>query len=532
MYKILSLAFIIFIQIYAYKLRKKTNANWDQLWENIGTRFRTTLFELEGLLIKIGQLLSIRRDILPSPFINQIQDLTDQVPPSEWEEIKKILEDEWGGPLHEFVEEIHPKAIASASIGEVYKGFLVDGKEVAIKVQRPNIQSIIQTDFKTLKIIIWFANHLVPLPKNFINLNVLFQELKQVIEGELDFCEEKHTLVYFKDRLKGIKGVKVPEVYNELCTSKVLVMEWVDGVKLTDEEGLRRLSISSVEIVEKLIETFLPQWLEPGKFHADPHSGNVLVSKNGDIVLLDFGMVGEISKRDATYFQLLIEGLLSKNYQKAVESLINLGFLLPEADPKTMEKLLAELMVFQPEQLKEKDLMALKLEMNDIIQALPIQVPTKFVFLGRSFITMEGMIRNLANDDDELLHLIKPVFIKWLSKQGSNKWQFLWYWLQSKPLFKVLHSATDFLNLPQKLEEMKEKEQRRQFQFTIYENNKNHFVQFTFLGLLGIGAAVYLNHSSLLQLSLGVTLFSAIGYLAYHLKLKKWLKYMHETRRK
>lgn len=530
MFKVLSMAFVIFIQIYWYKVRKKPEVDWEQLWEQIGGRFRKTLFELQGVLIKMGQLLSIRADLLPKGFISEIQDLTDQVPPSEWEEIEGILTAEWGFPINHYLHSIDKKAVASASIGEVYKGILKDGQPVAIKVQRPNIQSIIQTDFRTLSIIIWFAHHFVPMPKDFINLKVLYKELKEVMVQELDFSQEKNNLLFFQERFKDIDIVKIPNVFSELCTPKILVMEWVDGIKLTDEGGVSRLEVNKLELAERLLKVFIPQWLEPGMFHADPHSGNVLVSNEGQIILLDFGMVGEISKKDATYFQALIEALLSKNYSKAVESLTHLGFLLPDADPRTMEKLLAELLSFHPAQFKEIDLLALKMEMNDLIQALPIQVPTRFVFLGRSFITMEGMLRNLAADDN-LINVLKPVFIDWLSKQGNNKWSFIWLWLQSQPLFKTAISFTEFLKLPQKLEDIKEIEQRRNFQFSIYENHKKQLFQTILLSFIGIGTGIYTSHQLILELSIGVFVVSGIGYLFYSFKLKKWMKYMHEKRR-
>ncbi len=529
MSKLLSMAFIIFLQIYWYKLRKKPESDWEKLWESIGGRFRSTVFELEGLLIKIGQLLSTRADLLPGGFIRQIQDLTDKVPPSEWEEIEEVLHEEWKGPLEQTLLSIDKKAVASASIGEVYRGMLKNGQSVAIKVQRPHIQSIIKTDLRTLSMIIWFAHHFVPMPKGFINLKVLFKELKEVIVRELDFLQEKNNLVHFQKRFKDVDKVKIPDVYPEWSTPKVLVMEWIVGNKLTDKEKIDQLEVTQHDLAERLLEVFLPQWLEPGMFHADPHSGNILVSNEGQIILLDFGMVGEISKRDATYFQALIEGLLSKNYHKAVESLTHLGFLLPEAEPRTMERLLAELMSFQPEKWREMDFLQLKLEMNDMIQALPIQVPTRFVFLGRSFLTLEGQLRNLSQED-ELLSVVKPVFIEWLSKQGNNKWSFFLIWLQSQPLFKTVHSFTEFLKLPQTLENMKETEQRRHFQFSIYENNKKQFFQLTLLGLIGMGIGIYTSHQLIIQLSVGVSLISSFGYLIYTLKLKKWMKYMHQKR--
>ncbi|MBT2686646.1 AarF/ABC1/UbiB kinase family protein [Bacillus sp. ISL-47] len=529
MYKVLSLAFRIFVQIYWYKWTRKPETQWEQLWSSIGKRVRHTLFELEGLLIKVGQFISIRSDLLPDAFIKEIQDLTDQVPASEWSKIHGILNNEWGSELSRKVLAIEKDAIASASIGEVYKGVLQDGSAVAIKVQRPEIQSIVQTDFRTLSILIWFADHFVPIPKGFINLKMLFQELKQVIERELDFTKEKETLLYFKERYKDRDIVRIPAVYPELCTSKVLVMEWVEGKRLMDQHAVEQLEISRQGLARRLLEVFLPQWLEPGMFHADPHPGNVLVSREGRIVLLDFGMAGEISKKDAAAFQSLIESFLAKNHSKAVECLSQLGFLLPEANTGTIEKLLAEWTAFDSAQLKEMDLVALKLELNDLIAALPVQVPTRFVFLGRSFITIEGIVRNLA-PEEELLHSGKPVFMEWLNTQG-NKWSFIWRVIQSQPLFKFFHTAAEFLDAPRKMEQLKEIEQRRAFQFTIYENRKKQLFQLMMLGAAGAGAGYYLTDGLILQLSLGVTVFAAAGYGVFSYKLGKWLKYMPEKRR-
>lgn len=530
MAKVLSMYFVIFIQIYWYKIRRKPKSEWEKLWGKIGERYRKTLFELEGLLIKVGQILSTRADLLPHAFIRQIEDLTDNVPASNWSEILEILETEWGKSLHQDFLSIDKTAIASASIGEVYKGVLKDGTEVAIKVKRPNIDSIVQTDFRILGIIIWFADHLVPIPKGFINFKVLFKELKQVIERELDYSKELGTILSFSDRFKDMDIVKIPSVYSELSTSNVLVMEWVEGIKLTNTEAIDKLDVSRQELSQRLIKVFLPQWLEPGLFHADPHPGNVLVSKEGKIILLDFGMIGEITKKDATYFQGLIESFLSKNYSKAVDCLSHLGFLLPEAESRTIERLLAEFISFQPSQLKEMDMFALKLEMNEMIQALPIQVPTRFVFLGRSFVTIEGIIRNLA-PEAELINLGKPVFLEWLNKQGNSKWSFAWQWVQSRPIFRIIHSVTEFLEAPLKLEDLKEIEQRRQFQFMIYENNRKQLFQLTLLGFTGILAGIYSSHALIWNLSVFVTTVAYVGYIICSFKQKKWMKYMHEKRR-
>ncbi len=530
MSKVLSLTFGIFLQIYWYKIRRKPKAEWEKLWGSIGERFRQTLFDLEGLLIKLGQILSTRADLLPPAFIRQIEDMTDKVPPSEWNEVQEILEKEWGDLYQQHFQSIEKAAIASASIGEVYKGVLLDGTEVAIKVKRPHIDSIVDTDFRILSIVMWFVDHLVPLPKGFMNFKVLFKEVKQVIVRELDYSLELNTILSFKERFKKMDTVHIPSVYAELSTANVLVMEWVEGLRLTNNDAINQLPVSRQELAQRLMKVFLPQWMEPGPFHADPHPGNVLVSKEGKIILLDFGMVGELSKKDAGYFQGLIESFLAKNYPKAVDCLFHLGVLLPEAESRTIERILAEFITFQPAQLKEMDLLAFKMEINDMIQALPIQIPTRFVFLGRSVVTIEGIIRNLA-PDAEILELGKPVFMEWLNKQGNNKWLFVWQWLQSQPIFKIFHSVTEFLNAPQKLEQLKEVEQRRQFQFTIYENTKKQLFQLTLFGMTGIAAGLYTSYDLIWQLSAGVAAVSLAGYVICSYKLKKWMKYMQEKRR-
>lgn len=528
-YKVLSFALIVFLQIYWYKWTRKPKAEWEKLWERIGKRFRKTLFELEGLLIKVGQFISIRSDLLPSPFIKEIQDLTDKVPPSKWSEIQKVLDEEWGEEGSKKVRSIQEEAIASASIGEVYKGILHDGTAIAIKVQRPEIQSIVQTDFRTLKILLWFVDHLVPIPKGLINLSVLFQELKQVIERELDFSKEKETLLYFRERYKDREIVKIPAIHPELCTKRVLVMEWIEGKRITDLETINEMGPYKEEVAQRLVKVFLPQWLEPGIFHADPHPGNVLLSRGGEIILLDFGMAGELSKKDAAHFQALIESFLAKNYGKTVEVLSHLGFLLPNADSKMVERLLNEWISIDLADLKEMDLIKLKLEINDLIAALPIQVPTRFVFLGRSFITIEGIVRQLL-PEEELIHLAKPVFTEWLSTQGS-KWSFYWRAIQSQPLFKIFHSITEFLDAPQKYEQLKETEQRREFQFAVYESRKKRFFQLFLLGLIGMGTSYYLTEDLLLKIATALSGLSAVGYYVSSYNLSKWLKYMPEKRR-
>ncbi|MGE7090550.1 ABC1 kinase family protein [Lysinibacillus sp. NPDC048646] len=526
MWKILSFAFSMFLRVYWFRIRKKSDKEWEVLWEKLGRQFRQILFELEGVLIKVGQFISIRKDLLPSSFIDQIQDLVDQVPPSSWEDIKSVLEKEWGAPIENFLLSIETKAVASASIGEVYRGKLMDGTDVAIKVQRPSIPSIMRTDFRSLAIIIWFTQHFAPIPKEFINFKMLFKELKFVIERELDFKKELETISHFRDRFAAHHQFTIPDTYPQICTSKVLVMEWIDGVRITDIDFLDRSQINREELAQRLIRIFLPQWLEAGVFHADPHAGNVLIQSNGTIVLLDFGMVGEISKKDATNFQNLMQAILLKNYAQASVILKDLGFLLPGANLNIIENLLKEVLTLDLNQMKEMDLFAVKKEMNDIVKSLPIQVPTRFIFLGRSFVTIEGMLQTI-NPNNEMIDIIKPAFSDWLKQGNSNTWKLVLQWINALPIFRIFHSLKDLIESPQRLVVQKEVLQQRDFYFLIYENQKKQTFILSVLGFIGTFTGIYLHFSILWKFSIGVLAVASFFYLISSWRQRKWLKLMN-----
>jgi predicted unusual protein kinase regulating ubiquinone biosynthesis (AarF/ABC1/UbiB family) len=520
MWKVVSFALSVLIRVYWYRFRKKSAHEKDELWSRIGREFRQTLFELEGLLIKVGQFLSIRADLLPNGFIKQIEDLVDQVPPSPWVEIKKVLEREWDNAIEDKLASIDPKAVASASIGEVYRGILKDGTDVAIKVQRPTIQAIVSTDFRSLSIIIWFVHHFVPVPKGFINFKMLYKELKQVIERELDFKKEMETANHFHQRFQSFEGLKIPRIYSELSTSRVLVMEWVDAVRITDVDYLNQQKINREELAERLFRAFLPQWLEAGIFHADPHAGNVLVKSDGTLVLLDFGMIGEISKKDASNFQGLLEAILLKNYAKATNVLVDLGFLLPDANTKAVEKILAEALTFNLDDFKDMDIFAVKKEMNDIVKSLPIQVPTRFIFLGRAFVTVEGILRTLC-PTKESIKIMESAFKKWLDQSHTNKWKLILKWIQSQPVFQIFHTISDLAQMPGKYLELKETQQQREFTFTIYENQKKQSFILGVFGIVGVFSGVYLDYPVIWIGSACLMGVSIVGYAVCSWKQRK-----------
>lgn len=524
MWTILSFALSVLLKVYWYRIKKKSEPEWESLWETIGREFRETLYKLEGLLIKVGQLLSIRADLLPHSFINQIKDLVDQVPPSPWNEIKTVLEREWGVPIEEKMQSFGTVPVASASIGEVYRGQLKDGTEVAVKVQRPKIRAIIRTDFRSLSIIFWFAQHFAPVPKGFINFTMLFKELKHVIERELDFTKEMDTINRFRQRFQTYQKLSIPKTFPELSTSQVLVMEWIKAARITDVDFLDKHHINRDELSRYLVRVFLPQWLEAGHFHADPHAGNILVKADGTLVLLDFGMVGEITKKDAANFQELLEAILLKNYTEAAERLIDLGFLLPEANPQVIKSLLKEALSIDLSQLKEMDLFAVKKEMKDIVKSLPIQVPTRFIFLGRSFVTIEGLLHTI-NPNEEIIEIAKPEFMEWVNRSNLNKWKLLIKWMNNQPIFKMFHSISNLLEAPNRILEQKDYQQQRELSFLRYENMKKQSFCIGVLGVIGAMFGNYFQHGFIWNSSFGLIVLAILGYGICSWKQRKWISF-------
>lgn len=521
MWRILSFAFFLFLRVYWSQFTNESSVKKDKMWEKLGYKFKKTLFELEGPLIKVGQYLSIRGDLLPSGFIKQIQDLTDQVPPSPWDEIERVLIREWQGAIDSKLQLIEKQAIASASIGEVYKGLLHDGTIVAVKVQRPTIESIVKTDFRSLSIIFWFVQRFSPVPKGMVDFNMLYHELKVVIERELDFESEMQTGLHFQQRFENLSFVKIPHIYKDLCTSQVLVMEWVEGARMSDLEFMDKHQIDRQNVASQLCQIFLPQWLEPGTFHADPHGGNLLIQEDGTIVLLDFGMTGTVSKQDTDNFQELILAILVKDVKGAVQSLQRLGFIQHHSNLSLVEEQAKELLSIDFKKYQEMDLVSAHMEMNRILRTLPIQIPTRFVFLGRSFATIVGIL-HIVNPVEDVLDMAKPALMRWAKDHPHQVGTLLLQWLKDQTILRIFSSIYKWFKAPERLMEQNDLLQKRDFYFRIYETYKIQSSQFCMLGIIGIGVGWYLDAYPVWAAGVVAVIVSCSFYLVARRKQRKW----------
>jgi predicted unusual protein kinase regulating ubiquinone biosynthesis (AarF/ABC1/UbiB family) len=442
------------LQLYFFHKKHKTwdtttHVRWEALLKKQAVEYRENALKLEGLMIKVGQFLSTRADIMPDVFIKELADLIDKVPPVPTDISKKILEKEWGQSLDSHLSYISDKPVASASIGEVYKGTLLNGQDVAIKIQRHNISKIIHTDFKALRIVLWITRKFTILGKE-LNTDALYQEVVSIIGNELNYYKELKNGQYFQRRFHDSTDYYIPQFYEEYSTGKVLVMEWIEGRKVTDIPFLNKHNINRKVAARKLFQFFVDQLFDYGMFHADPHQGNILITSKGTIVIIDFGMVGEISKEDAQHIRQMIQGFILDDYELVITQLKELGFLLPHANKHKLQTLLKTYSDMYIEkkihQLDEKLVEDIFQDLKQIVRDQPIQLPAEFAFLGRAASIGLGVL-TIIDPHIDFMALGKPVVREWLDKDEERSGNIKWHFIKEsvKPLFALPRNLNEWL---------------------------------------------------------------------------------------
>jgi len=286
-----------------------------------GRAYRTAT-RLQGLLIKACQFLGTRADILPEEYITVLSQLHDRVPPRPYAEVAQVIERELRRPLHDLFLHFDPRPLASASLAQVHRARLHDGREVAVKVQYPEIPELVAIDIANLTFLI---NLLARIERNF-DLRLIIREVSKYVRLELDFEHEAQNAGRIRANLLHRQDVFVPEVLPEYSTKKVLVMEYAPGTKVTDVAGLEAAGIDKQEVARILSEIFCHQILVDGFFHADPHPGNILVQPGPRIVLLDFGLAKDFPPGFALGVAQLTGAIVRQDHAGVVEAFKTLGF--------------------------------------------------------------------------------------------------------------------------------------------------------------------------------------------------------------
>ena len=298
-------------------------------------RVYSTILRLQGLFIKVGQLLSIMANFLPPEFRAELEALQDQVPPRPYAEIQERLERELGTKMGQFAA-LDRDPIASASLGQVHAARLVDGQRVAVKVQHRDIDRIVRLDLTTIRRILGIVQWFVPVQ----GLDAYYHQIKALLSQELDFALEADNIERIAKNFAGDSRVAFPAPVRELSTRRVLTTTYVDGVKISDSTAIGSLGVDKPDLAKRLVRLYCQMIFVDGIYHADPHPGNVLVRSDGAIVLLDFGAVAELSPQMREGIPEFLEGVLRRDTDRLVKSLRKMGFITRTSDEAVSEKII------------------------------------------------------------------------------------------------------------------------------------------------------------------------------------------------
>ena len=364
---------------------KERNQEKQAVW------LKEKLIKLGPTFIKMGQSMGTRPDLLPLPFVKELGSLVDSVPPFPNDIAFARIEHELGKKITEVYAEFELEPVAAASLGQVYRARLHSGEEVAVKVQRPNLDATIKGDIVILKKVANFAERFPQLNEN-ADWSGMLREFDVTIHEEMDYVAEGRNAERFRDNFKNWNNVHVPTIYWNATTSKVMTMEYIHGTKVTDLEEQERRNISPAKVNRLLIKTYLKQLLEDGFFHADPHPGNLLVMPDGRVAFFDFGMVGRITPELQAKMIDAFFHVVGKDPAGIAQDLIELDFLKPGTSPSVVKPVVEKMFEFHLDRkLKDVNFKELTYDLADVMYDYPFRLPSNFTYIMRALMTLEGI---------------------------------------------------------------------------------------------------------------------------------------------
>ena len=358
-------------------------------------RLRMVLEDLGPTFVKLGQVLSTRPDLLPEAYITELASLRDDVRPFPYEEAEQILAEEYGRPAAEVFDWIDTSPLASASISQVHRVRLIDGRQVVLKIRRPGIEKTIHADLEILKNLAQLAERRLPFLVPYGPVS-LVREFERSLKRELDFGVERRTMERCRQQLSREPMVHVPYVVPEYSSIRVLAMEFIAGVGVTDIAGLKALGISPPDVAIRGAHILMIQIFRNGFFHADPHPGNLRVLPGGVVAPLDYGMFGQLDLQTRERIADLLAGLMAQETDRVLRALDALDIRGENVDPRALQIDCAELVASYADlSLDTIDLGRLLNELIDFIRRFQLRIPPNLVLLIRSLVTIDGVCRTL-----------------------------------------------------------------------------------------------------------------------------------------
>jgi len=426
--------------------------------------FRDLAVEMGGVLIKLGQFLSSRADVMPPEITKELAALQDEVPPDPFPPIKRLIEEELGAAIDELFPRFVEEPQSGASLGQTYYAWLPDGDPVIVKAQRPNIDELVATDLAAVRwavgLIKWY-----PALRRRVNMDALLDEFSRVTHGELDYIAEGRNAEELRANFADNPAIFVPRPYWSHTSKRVLTLERADAIKITDYRALTAEGIDRGAVAERVFGTYVQQMLIDGFFHADPHPGNLFVEPRGPkpedglfsrefvITFVDFGMVGRIRPGDKALLRDLAIHAFNRDVPAALGDMHKLGFILPGTDTRPLEKALYILIdryyglsVREFASIDIDEMLAMAYELRDIIYEFPFQIPIDFVLLGRALGILEGLCAGL--DPDFNGFVVAEPYVKQLMTMELAEES-----LTDRALKEVQGLATLLWHLPRELEQ-------------------------------------------------------------------------------
>ena len=370
----------------------------------------TLVASLGPAFIKAGQALSTRPDIIPPVLLEELAQLQDQLPGFDSGLAMACIEEDLGAPVNAIYEQLEREPISAASLGQVHRGVLKGGQKVAVKVQRPGLREQITLDLYIVRNIAAWLNRNVGLIRS--DLVALIDELGQRVFEEMDYLNEAANAEKFAELHSHNPRIAVPRIFHEATSRRVLTMEWIDGVKLTNLDAVRGIGVDPDDMVEVGVNCSLQQLLEHGFFHADPHPGNLLALPDGRLAYLDFGMMSTVSRESRTGLIQAVVHLVNRNFGALSKDFVSLGFLGEEVNLEPIVPAFESVFGQALEMgVSRMDFKAVTDDLSGVMYRFPFQVPPYYALIIRSLVTLEGIALSV-DPDFKILGAAYPYFAR------------------------------------------------------------------------------------------------------------------------